>query len=234
MTRRYCAIAKLLPACAFLALAGCSTEFIKVSDGALVDKVDYQWITSDRSEVRTVFYPDDEKVTLSVRFDINFRASYEWYRVEWINPQGKPYKVISTRTEFGSHRDLQATIKIRGQMAADMPGLWRVRLYHLNAEDHTQRLLFARLFRIAEAPAPKTETAATPAQSEPPAQPVETTRLSTPPAAETGITEATLTVEHSDPAAASAPRPAPGRKASGCPPLYYPADEGCVEEAPEE
>jgi len=233
----------LLLAGAVLALAGCATEAIKVSDGALVDKVDYQWISSDRSRARALFYPSDEKVTLSVRFDYNLRAAYEWYRVEWIDPHGKPYKVVSTRTEFGSHRDLQAHIKIRGKMAARLPGLWRVRLYHLNEDGSTDRLLFARLFRIAAA-TPVSAQATVPAQAAPqlpasPAQPAEaekpvkSTRLSTPLAAETGVSEATLTVEHSTGVNPVPPPPA-SRHYPGCPPLYYPPGPGCVEEAAEE
>ncbi len=238
MTRGLRNPAKLLCAGAFLLLAGCGTEAIIVADGALVNKVDYQWIISDRSEARTVFYPDDEQVTLSVRFKYNLRATYEWYRVEWIDPQGKPYKVVSTRTEFGSHRDLQASIKIRGKIAAKLPGLWRVRLFHLDEEGNKKRLLYARLFRIAAAPAPETSTAAAPVAKDPLTKPAATPRLSTPLAAETGIAQATLSVEPPEPAPAvaksPAPRPARRRKTSGCPPLYYPPDEGCVEQAPEE
>ncbi len=259
MARCCRALAKLLCAGALLALAGCGTEAIIVSDGALVNKVDYQWILSTRTEPRTVFYPDDEKVTLSVRFEYNLRATYEWYRVEWIEPTGKPYKVVSTRTEFGSHRDLQASIKIRGKMAAKLPGLWRVRLYHLDEEGNIDRLLYARMFRIAAAPSAETSTAAVPAPEDPLTRPPTASRLSTPLGAETGIAQATLSADQSEtapaptkaraparvtaptPATAPAPtktvaKPRPGarRYAAGCPPLYYPPDEGCIEEAPEE
>jgi hypothetical protein len=234
-------------------LSGCGTETIKVTDGALVDSVDYLWLTSNRSKARAVFSPNDEKVTLSVNFSYNFRAAYEWYRVEWIDPNGKPYKVISTRTEYGSHRDLQAHIKIKGQMAAELPGLWRVRLYHLNKDGSIDRLLFARLFRISDTPImpqptlstttpEQTVVSATAEQSATPTEPIKTTRLSTPLAAESGIAEATLTVKHNDGTQVEPVESDPAIDLNGnskgirlgCPPLYYPPDEGCVEEAPEE
>ena len=244
MSPRRGATAGLLWICLSGLLSGCGTETIKVSDGALVDSVDYLWLTSDRTKARAVFSPNDEKVTLSVNFSYNFRAAYEWYRVEWIDPNGKPYKVVSTRTEYGSHRDLQAFIKIKGQMAAELPGLWRVRLYHLKEDGSIDRLLFARLFRISDRPTTPEQTLVTaaPENSATPTAPVKTTRLSTPLAAETGITEASLTVKHNDGNPVEPAKPDPPINSNGnskgirlgCPPLYYPPDEGCVEEAPEE
>lgn len=238
------ATAKLLcVALWILMLAGCGTEAIKVSDGALVDQVDYQWLNSDRSRARVRFTPDDEKVTLSVHFNYNLRAAFEWYRVEWIDPNGKPYKVVSTRTEFGSHQDLQAAIKIRGKMAARLPGLWRVRLYHLNEDGSKDSLLFSRLFRITAAGEPETiTTARRKSTAQPPvtlsatqaAAVASTTHLSTPLPAETGVSEVRLTVEHSGPEKSLTPRPGSKQRYPGCPPLYYPPDEGCIEEAPEE
>ncbi len=243
--RRVRATAGLLWVCLSALLSGCGTESIKVTDGALVDSVDYLWLTSDRTKARAVFSPNDEKVTLSVNFSYNFRAAYEWYRVEWIDPNGKPYKVLSTRTEFGSHRDLQAFIKIKGQMAAKLPGLWRVRLYHLKEDGTIDRLLFARLFRISDTPITPEQTvitAATPGESPAPPASIKTTRLSTPLDAESGIAEASLTVKHNDsnqiePAKSDPATDLNGNSKGlrlGCPPLYYPPDEGCVEEAPEE
>ena len=130
--------------------AGCTTDAIQVSEGALVADAKYRWLLSTREGERTVFSPLDEKVVLSVRFDYNYRASYEWYKVEWIDPTGAPYKVVSTRTEFGSHRDLKAELEIRGKRAAVLPGLWRVRLTHLARDQEPDRVLISRLFRIEE------------------------------------------------------------------------------------
>ncbi len=235
MSCTYHASVKVLCVGVLLLLVGCGTEAIKVSDGNLVDKVERQWLIGDQSKARAVFSPEDEKVTLSVNFDYNLRAAYEWYRVEWIDPNGKPYKVVSTRTEFGSHRALQANIKIRGKMAARLPGLWRVRLFHLDEAGNKERLLFARLFRIARADKPETPVVASP----PPAAgaPVaadQAISLSTPLDAETGFSEAILTVERAGKATEQAPKGAAGRSYPGCPPMYYPPDEGCIEEAPEE
>ena len=131
-----------------MGVVGCATEDIDVTSGALASQVNYHWLTSTRKEERSVFSPTDEKVVLSVRFDINYRASYEWYKVEWIDPTGRPYKVVSTRTEFGSHRDLKAELAIRGKMAATLPGVWRVRLSLLGRGEEPNRVLISRLFRI--------------------------------------------------------------------------------------
>ena len=142
------------PATVLLAalLAGCATGDIQVSEAALTDRPDARVVgwTADESP-RLVFSPEDEEVTIRLRFDFNYRAVYEWYKVEWLAPGGVPYKVVSLRTEFGSHRDLKASLKIRGKMASRMPGVWRVRVWHLGREEEPDRLLVARLFRI-EAP----------------------------------------------------------------------------------
>lgn len=132
-------------------LAGCGTQAIVVSEAAIADRPDARvvgWTAQDTP--RQVFSPEDEEVALHARFQFNYRAVYEWYRVEWIAPDGSPYKVVSLRTDFGSHRDIKASLKIRGKMASRMPGLWRARLWLQGREGAPDRLLISRLFRIAE------------------------------------------------------------------------------------
>jgi len=141
----------LILAVAAAALAGCGTQAIIVSEAAIADRPDAQVVGwSADEEPRLVFSPEDEEVALHVRFAFNYRGVYEWYKVEWIAPDGSPYKVVSTRTEFGSHRDLRARLRVRGRMASRMPGVWRVRLWLIGREDAPDRLLVSRLFRIAE------------------------------------------------------------------------------------
>ena len=96
------------------------------------------------------FSPEDEEVTLRALFEFNYRGVYEWYKVEWIAPDGSPYKVVTLRTDFASHRDITASLKIRGKMASRLPGLWRARLWLRGRENAPDRLLVSRLFRIAE------------------------------------------------------------------------------------
>ena len=130
-------------------LAGCGTEAIKVSEAAITDRPDARvtgWTADEES--RLVFSPEDEAVVIKLRFDFNYRAVYEWYTIEWVAPDGSPYQVVSRRTEFGSHRDLTASLDVRGKMASRMPGLWRVRVWLQGRDDAPDRLLAARLFRI--------------------------------------------------------------------------------------
>jgi hypothetical protein len=130
-------------------LTGCGTQAIQVSEAAVTDRPDARvtgWGADDPP--RLVFSPEDEEVTVKVRFAFNYRAVYEWYTIEWLAPDGSPYKVVSRRTEFGSHRDLQASLGVRGKMASRMPGLWRVRVWLQGREGAPNRLLVARLFRI--------------------------------------------------------------------------------------
>lgn len=130
-------------------LAGCGTEAIKVSEAAITDRPDARvtgWTADEDS--RLVFSPEDEAVVIKLRFDFNYRAVYEWYTIEWVAPDGSPYQVVSRRTEFGSHRDLTASLDVRGKMASRMPGLWRVRVWLQGRDDAPDRLLAARLFRI--------------------------------------------------------------------------------------
>jgi hypothetical protein len=132
-------------------LCACTTDAIVVSQVALTDRADARVLgwTADE-EPRQVFSPEDEEVTIKVLFEFNYRAVYEWYTVEWIAPDGSPYQVVSLRTEFGSHRDLKASLPIRGKMASRMPGIWRVRIWLRGREGAPDRLLAARIFRIAQ------------------------------------------------------------------------------------
>jgi len=229
-----------------MVLCGCTTDAINVSEGALAEDVHYQLLISSRDGEKAVFSPLDEKVVLSVRFDFNYRASYEWYKVEWIEPSGRPYKVVSTRTEFGSHRDLKAELKIRGKMAAGIPGLWRVRLSHLGREGEPDRLLISRLFRIQEmTPAMRASLqidapgdGQRPLAGHLPDEPLPPAAVGQPLVGETGLhvgSSSISTSEISPPASAMpAPARALDRRWPGCPPLYYPPGEGCVEQAPQE
>jgi hypothetical protein len=267
--------------CAALA-TGCTTDAINVESGALVEDVSYLWLMTARDGEKAVFSPLDEKVVLSLRFAYNYRASYEWYKVEWIAPGGEPYRVVSTRTEFGSHRDLRAELPIRGKRAAALPGLWRVRVSHLGREGEPDRELISRLFRIepvtpemlAEVPIdapgaglrplagdlpadavpagleqesltgaaslPGAGSQAAPAQRATRAQASQSPAsgpASQPLAATVGATTVPASVVVADRPAPARALAAPVRNRSrwpGCPPLYYPPGEGCVEEAPEE
>ncbi len=132
-------------------LAGCGTEAIVVSEAAVTDRPEAQVTGFTASEEpKLVFFPEDEKVVLKLLFEFNYRAVYEWYKVEWIAPSGEPYKVVSLRTDFGSHRVLTADLGIRGKMASRMPGVWQARIWLLGREGAPDRLLVSRLFRIAE------------------------------------------------------------------------------------
>lgn len=131
-------------------LCACTTDAIVVSEVALTDRADARvlgWTATE--EPRQVFSPEDDEVTIKVLFEFNYRAVYEWYTVEWIAPDGSPYQVLSLRTDFGSHRDLKASLPIRGKMASRMPGIWRVRIWLRGREGAPDRLLAARIFRIA-------------------------------------------------------------------------------------
>jgi hypothetical protein len=140
----------LLLLAALPVLGACTTDAIVVSEVALTDRPDARVLGwSADEEPRQVFSPEDEEVTIKVLFEFNYRAVYEWYTVEWIAPDGSPYQVLSLRTEFGSHRDLKASLPIRGKMASRMPGIWRVRIWLRGREGAPDRLLAARIFRIA-------------------------------------------------------------------------------------
>jgi hypothetical protein len=132
-------------------LSGCGTQAIVVTEAAITDDPDKRVVgwTADEAP-QLVFSPEDEEVTLRALFEFNYRGVYEWYKVEWISPDGSPYKVVSLRTDFGSHRDIKASLKIRGKMASRLPGVWRTRLWLIGREGAPDRLLVSRLFRIAE------------------------------------------------------------------------------------
>ncbi|MFT5445787.1 MAG: hypothetical protein ACI9DC_000948 [Gammaproteobacteria bacterium] len=134
-----------------LASAGCATEDIIVSEVAITDRADAPVVGWTATETgRYVFSPEVEEVTIKVLFEFNYRGVYEWYKVEWIAPGGVTYQELSRRTDFGSHRDLKASLKVRGKMASRLPGLWRVRLSLRGREGALDRELVSRLFRIAE------------------------------------------------------------------------------------
>jgi hypothetical protein len=132
-------------------MSGCATEDIVVSEVAMTDRPDASVVgwAADESG-RQVFSPEDEAVTIKVLFDFNYRGVFEWYKVEWIAPGGVDYRVVLRRTDFASHRNLQASLKIRGKMASRLPGLWRVRISLRGREGAPDRELVSRLFRIAE------------------------------------------------------------------------------------
>lgn len=131
-------------------IQGCTTDAIIVSEVAITDRPDARVLgwTADE-EPRQVFSPEDEAVTVKVLFQFNYRAVYEWYDVAWIAPDGSTYLALSLRTDFGSHRDLKASMPIRGKRASRMPGIWRVRVSLRGRDDAPDRLLVARIFRIA-------------------------------------------------------------------------------------
>jgi hypothetical protein len=139
----------LLPV--LLLSVGCATEHIIVSEVAITDRADAPvvgWTASESGQY--VFSPEVEEVTVKVLFELNYRGVYEWYKVEWIAPGGVTYQELSRRTDFGSHRDLKASLKVRGKMASRLPGLWRVRIWLRGREGAADRELVSRLFRIAE------------------------------------------------------------------------------------
>lgn len=112
-----------------LMLAGCTAEDIHVTQETVAPEAVYRFYSEDVDNPRTVFSTDEEKVTLSVRFGYNIVATYFAYVVEWIAPGGAVYQRLPTRTEWGTHRALTATLPIRGTGAVQHPGEWRVRLY---------------------------------------------------------------------------------------------------------
>jgi hypothetical protein len=132
------------------ALSGCATEDIVVSEVAITDRPDAAVVGWSANEpARETFSVEDEEVTIKVLFNFNYRGVYEWFKVEWIAPGGAAYQVVSRRTDFASHRDFKASMKIRGKMAARLPGLWRVRVSLQGRDGAPDRELTSRLFRIA-------------------------------------------------------------------------------------
>jgi len=134
----------------FSVLSGCATEDLIDSAVAITDRADASvvgWTANESG--RQVFFAEDEEVTIKVLFDFNYRGVYEWFKVEWIAPGGVSYQVVSRRTDFASHREFKASLKVRGKMASRLPGLWRVRVSLLGREGAPDRELVSRLFRIA-------------------------------------------------------------------------------------
>jgi hypothetical protein len=141
------ALAGIVVVCA---MSGCAAQDIVVSEVAMTDRVDAAvvgWTATESG--REVFSAEDEEITIKLLFNFNYRGVYEWFKVEWIAPGGAAYKVVSRRTDFASHRDFKASLKIRGKMASRLPGLWRVRVSLLGREGAANRELTSRLFRIA-------------------------------------------------------------------------------------
>lgn len=112
-----------------VALLGCTTAAIRVSDARLAEGVDYLWLTSLEQHPKTTFSSNDDKVTLAVHFAPNLIAFYQGFTVQWIAPSGRIYLQQRTQTQWGSHMELATALPLRGTPAARLPGHWRVRLY---------------------------------------------------------------------------------------------------------
>jgi hypothetical protein len=124
-------------------LIGCTADDIRVSDVALAEASLHLSPDGPEGKPRSVFSSNDEKVTLSVLFAHNYVGTFQWYKVEWLRPDGKVYLRKGTRALFGRHDALEASMPIRGTPAATFfPGKWKVRLY---LED---RLLVEKGFEI--------------------------------------------------------------------------------------
>lgn len=122
--------APLIAAVASALLAGCSPGDIHVSDALLAEESLHESLTGPEHKPRTVFTSDDEKVTLSVLFGQNYVGAYQYYRVEWIRPDGNVYLRTGTRSLFGRHDALESSMPIRGKPAGKFfPGKWKVRLF---------------------------------------------------------------------------------------------------------
>lgn len=111
-------------------LAGCTADDIHVSDALLAEESLHESLTGPERKARTIFFSDDEKVTLSVLFGYNRVGVYQWYRIEWIRPDGNVYLRSGTRSLFGRHDALESSMPIRGKPAGKFfPGKWKVRLF---------------------------------------------------------------------------------------------------------
>ncbi|MDX1431617.1 MAG: hypothetical protein R3286_04135 [Gammaproteobacteria bacterium] len=144
-----------LPAALVLLLAAGCTE-IRVVEDELSDDATYVVFGSVPDNPRTLFYTDDEQVTLSVLFDSNLVGYHKLFMVEWLFPDGRVYMRRPAKTKFGSHEVLITAMRIRDEPPSRRPGLWRVRL-SLEGE-----LLLERDFEIrtrsGDAPAPPRST----------------------------------------------------------------------------
>ena len=128
-------------------IAGCSAEAIRVVDSEFSDDATHAWLFGSSTEPKTAFTTEDEKVTFSVRFGLNYVATYFVYEVEWVAPGGRMFLRAPIRTQWGTHRVLITALAIRGAPAARLPGQWQVRLYLKGRE------LVERSFQLAGAPA---------------------------------------------------------------------------------
>lgn len=130
-----------------LVLLGCSADAIRVTDSEISDESTHAWLFGSTSEPKTTFTTQDEKVTMTVRFGLNYVATYLVYEIEWIAPGNRLFLREPMRTQWGTHRVLIATLPIRGQPAARLTGEWVVRL-HLK-----DRQLIERRFELVRAEA---------------------------------------------------------------------------------
>ena len=135
----------LLVSCC-LVLAGCSAEAIRVADSEISDDSTHGWLIGSTTEPKTTFTTQDERVTVTVRFGLNYVATYFVYDVEWIAPGERLFLREPVRTQWGTHRVLIASLPIRDQPAARLTGEWRVRV-HLQG-----RQLLEREFELVRAP----------------------------------------------------------------------------------
>ena len=133
----------LAPALMVATLTGCTAGDIHVSDALLAEESLHESLSGPERKPRTVFFSDDEKVTLSVLFGHNYVGVYQWYRVEWIRPDGNVYLRTGTRSLFGRHDALESSMPIRDKPAGKFfPGKWKVRLF---LDD---RMLLEKAFEI--------------------------------------------------------------------------------------
>lgn len=124
-------------------VAGCTASDIHVSDALLAEASLHESLAGPERKPRTVFFSDDKKVTLSVLFGQNYVGVYQYFRVEWIRPDGNVYLRTGTRSLFGRHDALESSMPIRGKPAGRFfPGNWKVRLF---LDD---RMLLEKAFEI--------------------------------------------------------------------------------------
>ncbi|MGI9333921.1 MAG: hypothetical protein ACR2RL_12295 [Gammaproteobacteria bacterium] len=98
-----------------------------MSHSELTPEVSHAWLVTFAEERRRVYSSEDEQVVLNVRLKPNMVGKFRLFLVEWISPGGNVYLKAPTRTAWGSHQSLVATMAIEGQGAARLLGDWRVR-----------------------------------------------------------------------------------------------------------
>ena len=86
----------------------------------------------------TDFSVDDERATLSVRFNQDLDAG-DSFMVEWLFPDAKTYLRKPVRRSSVATDAIETSMPIRGKAPARHPGTWRVRLSHDGATlvDHS-------------------------------------------------------------------------------------------------